>query len=179
VCWGFLYRPCFFFCVACFILKFCHISKVKIWIATDRSVSPHTKPQSRRFLHITNGGHTRKSIMAAPMFLRIRRSILSHIWLKQRRICMCKQCWCTHKLYRNIYSVCECICTVYTCMKSLQEAFNPIMNALWSKIGYYRSFPISLHVFNSTINLLSWCLTIILLKYVLTKGYITHIKLKK
>jgi hypothetical protein len=30
-----------FFCIACFILKFCHISKVKIWIATDRSVSPH------------------------------------------------------------------------------------------------------------------------------------------
>jgi hypothetical protein len=30
-----------FFCVPCFILKFCHISKVKIWIATDRSVSPY------------------------------------------------------------------------------------------------------------------------------------------
>jgi hypothetical protein len=26
-------RPFFIFCVACFILKFCHISKVKIWIA--------------------------------------------------------------------------------------------------------------------------------------------------
>ena len=32
---------CVFFCIACFILKFGHISKVKIWIATDRSVSPH------------------------------------------------------------------------------------------------------------------------------------------
>ena len=29
-------------CVPRFVLKFCHIiSKVKIWIATDRSVSPH------------------------------------------------------------------------------------------------------------------------------------------
>jgi hypothetical protein len=28
-----------------------------------------------RFLHFTNGGHTRKSIMAAPMFLRIKSSI--------------------------------------------------------------------------------------------------------
>jgi hypothetical protein len=28
------------------------------------------------FLHFTNGGHTRKSIMAAPMFLRIKRSIV-------------------------------------------------------------------------------------------------------
>ena len=28
-----------------------------------------------RFLHFTNGGHTRKSIMSAPMFLRIKRSM--------------------------------------------------------------------------------------------------------
>ena len=28
-------------CVARFVLKFCHINKVKIWIATDRSDSPH------------------------------------------------------------------------------------------------------------------------------------------
>ena len=43
VCWGFPYRPFLggFFCVPCFVLKFCHISKVKIWIATDRSVSSH------------------------------------------------------------------------------------------------------------------------------------------
>jgi hypothetical protein len=32
-------------------------------------------PENIRFLHFTNGGHTRKSIMAAPMFLRIKSSI--------------------------------------------------------------------------------------------------------
>jgi ABC-type maltose transport system permease subunit len=34
-------KTIFFCCVPRFVLKFCHISKVKIWIATDRSVSPH------------------------------------------------------------------------------------------------------------------------------------------
>jgi hypothetical protein len=38
-------------------------------------ISVSINPENIRFLHFTNGGHTRKSIMAAPMFLRIKRSI--------------------------------------------------------------------------------------------------------
>jgi hypothetical protein len=37
-------------------------------------------PENIRFCHFTNGGHTRKSIMAAPMFLRMKRSIYTCIW---------------------------------------------------------------------------------------------------
>ena len=40
----------------------------------------------------------------------------------------------THKLYINVLrtlSVCDCIGTVYTCMNSWKEAFNPIMNHNW------------------------------------------------
>ena len=39
-------------------------------------ISVSINPENIRFCHFTNGGHTRKSIMAAPMFLRIKRSIL-------------------------------------------------------------------------------------------------------
>ena len=39
-------------------------------------ISVSINPENIRFLHFTNGGHTRKSIMAAPMFLSIERSIL-------------------------------------------------------------------------------------------------------
>ena len=42
-------------------------------------ISVSINPENIRFLHFTNGGHTRKSIMAAPMFLRIKRSILLEI----------------------------------------------------------------------------------------------------
>jgi hypothetical protein len=38
-------------------------------------ISVSINPENIIFLHFTNGGHTRKSIMAAPMFLRIKRSI--------------------------------------------------------------------------------------------------------
>ena len=38
-------------------------------------ISVSINPENMIFLHFTNGGHTRKSIMAAPMFLRIKRSI--------------------------------------------------------------------------------------------------------
>jgi len=38
-------------------------------------ISVSINPENIRFLHFTNGGHTRKSIMAAPMFLRMKRSI--------------------------------------------------------------------------------------------------------
>ena len=39
-------------------------------------ISVSINPENIRFWHFTNGGHTRKSIMAAPMFLRIKRFIL-------------------------------------------------------------------------------------------------------
>ena len=42
-------------------------------------ISVSVNPENIRFLHFTNGGHTRKSIMAAPMFLRIKRSIYTII----------------------------------------------------------------------------------------------------
>jgi hypothetical protein len=38
-------------------------------------ISVSINPENIIFWHFTNGGHTRKSIMAAPMFLRIKRSI--------------------------------------------------------------------------------------------------------
>ena len=38
-------------------------------------ISVSINPENIRFCHFTNGGHTRKSIMAALMFLRIKRSI--------------------------------------------------------------------------------------------------------
>ena len=38
-------------------------------------ISVSINPENIIILHFTNGGHTRKSIMAAPMFLRIKRSI--------------------------------------------------------------------------------------------------------
>jgi uncharacterized membrane protein YagU involved in acid resistance len=38
-------------------------------------ISVSINPENKRFWHFTNGGHTRKSIMATPMFLRIKRSI--------------------------------------------------------------------------------------------------------
>ena len=38
----------------------------------------------------------------------------------------------TLKNYSEVYSVCECIGTVYACMNSWKEAFNPIMNYIWS-----------------------------------------------
>ena len=37
-------------------------------------------PENINFLHFTNGGHTRKSIMAAPMFLRIKSSIRQELF---------------------------------------------------------------------------------------------------
>ena len=40
-------------------------------------ISVSINPENIIFLYITNGGHTRKAIMATPMFLRIQRSILS------------------------------------------------------------------------------------------------------
>jgi hypothetical protein len=43
-------------------------------------------PENIRFLHFTNGGHARKSIMAAPMFLRIKRSICIKLFLSIRVI---------------------------------------------------------------------------------------------
>ena len=43
-------------------------------------ISVSINPENIRFCHFTNGGHTRKSIMAAPMFLRIKRSILKQQW---------------------------------------------------------------------------------------------------
>jgi hypothetical protein len=43
-------------------------------------ISVSINPENIRFLHFTNGGHTRKSIMAAPMFLRIKRSIEPGKW---------------------------------------------------------------------------------------------------
>ena len=39
-------------------------------------ISVSINPENIIFWHFTNGGHTRKSIMAAPMFLRIKRSII-------------------------------------------------------------------------------------------------------
>ena len=38
-------------------------------------ISVSINPENIRFLHFTNGGHTQKSIMATPMFLRIKRSM--------------------------------------------------------------------------------------------------------
>jgi hypothetical protein len=38
-------------------------------------ISVSINPENIIFWHFINGGHTRKSIMAAPMFLRIKRSI--------------------------------------------------------------------------------------------------------
>jgi hypothetical protein len=43
-------------------------------------------PENIIFWHFTNGGHTRKSIMAAPMFLRIKRSIYSWLSLSRTRL---------------------------------------------------------------------------------------------
>ena len=37
-----------------------------------------------------------------------------------------------HKHPSDIYSVCECISTIYTCMNSWKEGFNPIMNCEFS-----------------------------------------------
>ena len=53
-------------------------------------ISVSINPENIRFLHFTNGGHTRKSIMAAPMFLRIKRSIEKGRWsniLRENRYC--------------------------------------------------------------------------------------------
>jgi hypothetical protein len=41
-------------------------------------ISVSINPENIIFWHFTNGGHTRKSIMVAPMFLRIKRSIYTH-----------------------------------------------------------------------------------------------------
>jgi hypothetical protein len=41
-------------------------------------ISVSINPENIRFLHFANGGHTRKSIMAATMFLRIKRSIVKN-----------------------------------------------------------------------------------------------------
>jgi hypothetical protein len=41
-------------------------------------ISVSINPENIRFCHFTNGGHTRKSIMAAPMFLRTKKSITSY-----------------------------------------------------------------------------------------------------
>ena len=46
-------------------------------------ISVSINPENIIFWHFTNGGHTRKLIMAAPMFLRIKRSISvnkSYLW---------------------------------------------------------------------------------------------------
>jgi hypothetical protein len=53
-------------------------------------ISVSINPENIRFLHFTNGGHTRKSIMAAPMFLRIKRSVEKGRWsniLRENRYC--------------------------------------------------------------------------------------------
>ena len=53
-------------------------------------ISVSINPENIRFLHFTNGGHTRKSIMAAPMFLRIKRFIEKGRWsniLRENRYC--------------------------------------------------------------------------------------------
>jgi hypothetical protein len=44
-------------------------------------ISISINPENIIFSHFTNGGHTRKSIMAAPMFLRIKRSIRNNLGL--------------------------------------------------------------------------------------------------
>ena len=41
-------------------------------------ISVSINPENILFWHFTNGGHTRKSIMVAPVFLRIKRSIWSN-----------------------------------------------------------------------------------------------------
>ena len=51
------------------------------------------------------------------------------LWIRIMRMT-----WCTHKLYINVYSFCDCIGTAYTCMNSWKEAFNPI---ILQKVLYY------------------------------------------
>ena len=46
----------------------------EITVYCDTCTRETINPENIRFLHFTNGGHT-KSIMAAPMFLRIKRSV--------------------------------------------------------------------------------------------------------
>ena len=48
--------------------------QAEITVYCDTCTRETINPENIRFLHFTNGGHTRKSIMAAPMFLRIKRS---------------------------------------------------------------------------------------------------------
>jgi hypothetical protein len=43
-------------------------------------ISVSINPENIIFWHFSNGGHTRKSIMAAPMFLRMKRSIGRTRW---------------------------------------------------------------------------------------------------
>jgi hypothetical protein len=62
-------------------------------------------PENIIFWHFTNGGHTRKSIMAAPMFLRIKRSILV-VWLHSMNLF-------SHKLPLNHLSCMFMVITVW------------------------------------------------------------------
>jgi hypothetical protein len=49
--------------------------------------------------------------------------------------CMCKRCWCNHKLNKmsegNLCKVCECIDIVYTCMNSWKELFDIYIFSMW------------------------------------------------
>jgi hypothetical protein len=56
------------FCLVCI----CPISLLFFNVFLNQN---YELPENIIFWHFTNGGHTRKSIMAAPMFLRIKRSI--------------------------------------------------------------------------------------------------------
>ena len=53
--------------------------QAEITVYCDTCTRETINPENIRFLHFTNGGHTRKSIMAAPMFLRIKRSISKYL----------------------------------------------------------------------------------------------------
>ena len=60
---------------------------------------------------------------------------LISLWVHRHHVHM-------HELLNGrLCKVCECIATVYTCMNSWKEAFNPIMNYIWyCMASCYKSF---------------------------------------
>ena len=62
-------------------------------------------PENIKFCHFTNGGHTRKSIMTAPMFSRIKRSIHREYFLRAYYIWMCSFCllFQISEIYTHLY----------------------------------------------------------------------------
>ena len=79
---------------------------------------------------------------------------------------MCTRFRCTHKLYKSdVYSVYGCIGTVYTCMNSWKEAFNPIMSN-YSAISWQEQTTFDENMMMSALfwtNMLGWILLVLAL----------------